>query len=129
MKSHDKHAYQYLMDIPLHIWSRHAFHESYRSPHITNNVCESFNKWIDDFRSMTVLNLVDGLRVKIMMRFSKKFNSTETWPKNVGPRIVAALNKIIEDARFYKVNPAGRDLFEVYDGFTRFSRELKFTHM
>jgi hypothetical protein len=32
MKIHDKHAYQYLMDIPLHTLSRHAFHETYTSP-------------------------------------------------------------------------------------------------
>lgn len=67
---------------------------------------------------MSVLNLVDGLRGEIMMRFSKKLHSSATWPQNVGPRIVAALNKIVEDARFCKVNPAGKDLFEVYDGFT-----------
>lgn len=124
LKTYDMQAYQFLMDIPLHTWSRHAFHESYKSPHITNNVCESFNQWIDDFRSMTVLNLVDGLRAKIMMRFSKKLHYCSTWQQSVGPRIVAVLNKTLEDARYCKVNQSTSELFEVYDGFTRFPVNL-----
>ncbi|XP_025625801.1 uncharacterized protein [Arachis hypogaea] len=114
MKTFDNNAYQYLMDIPLHTWSTHAFYTNHKSPHITNNVCESFNAWIDNLRSMTVLKLVDGLRVKIMMRFYTQFSSTASWSYNVGPRIATEINKTTEDARYCKV----------YDGFTRFPVNL-----
>ncbi|KAF7826798.1 hypothetical protein G2W53_017962 [Senna tora] len=122
MKKHNENAYQYLMDMPLHTWSKHAFHESCKSPHITNNVCESFNDWINELRSMTVLNLVDGLRAKIMMRFYTK--SITSWPQSVGPRIVKTINETIVDARFCRVKLAGRNLYELYDGFTRFLVDL-----
>ncbi|XP_016195850.1 uncharacterized protein LOC107636893 [Arachis ipaensis] len=124
MKIFDNDAYQYLMDIPLHTWSTHAFYTNHKSPHITNNVCESFNAWIDNLRSMSVLKLVDGLRVKIMMRFYTQFSSTASWSYNVGPRIATEINKTTEDARYCKVKPAGGHRYEVYDGFTRFPVNL-----
>ncbi|KAF7842517.1 uncharacterized protein G2W53_004815 [Senna tora] len=65
---------------------------------------------------------MDGLRVKIMMRIYAK--SITSWPQIVGPRIVKAINETIEDARFCRVKLAGRNLYEVYDGFTRFPVDL-----
>ncbi|RYR33318.1 hypothetical protein Ahy_A10g047887 [Arachis hypogaea] len=78
----------------------------------------------DNLRSMTVLKLVDGLRVKIMMRFYTQFSSTASWSYNVGPRIATKINKTTEDARYCKVKPAGGHRYEVYDGFTRFPVNL-----
>ncbi|XP_052113691.1 uncharacterized protein LOC107473343 [Arachis duranensis] len=77
-----------------------------------------------NLRSMTVLKLVDGLRVKIMMRFYTQFSSTASWSYNVGPRIATEINKTTEDARYCKVKPAGGHRYEVYDGFTRFPVNL-----
>ncbi|KAF7844180.1 transposon protein, putative, Mutator sub-class [Senna tora] len=65
---------------------------------------------------------MDGFRVKIMMRFYAK--SITSWPQSVGPRIVKAINETIEDAKFCRVKLAGRNLYEVYDGFTRFPVDL-----
>ncbi|KAF7823096.1 uncharacterized protein G2W53_021240 [Senna tora] len=65
---------------------------------------------------------MDGLRVKIMMRIYAK--SITSWPQSVGPRIVKAINETIEDARFCRVKLAGRNLYEVYDGFSRFPVDL-----
>ncbi|KAF7810448.1 uncharacterized protein G2W53_037191 [Senna tora] len=50
--------------------------------------------------------------------------SITSWPQSVGPRIVKAINETIEDARFCRVKLAGRNLYEVYDGFTRFPVDL-----
>ena len=110
MKSHDKDACQYLTEIPLHTWSKHAFHGSCKIPHITYNVCETFNAWVDNLRSITVLNLVDELRAKIMMKFyTKFFFCSASWPHSVGLRIMEAINKITKDTRFCKMKLAGRD--------------------
>ncbi|KAF7844335.1 uncharacterized protein G2W53_001240 [Senna tora] len=65
---------------------------------------------------------MDGLRAKIMMRFYTK--SITSWPQSVGPRIVKTINETIADARFCRVKLAGRNLYEVYDGFTRFPVDL-----
>ena len=43
LKQMDKLAHKYLEDIPTYRWSKHAFDPRTKSPHITNNVCESFN--------------------------------------------------------------------------------------
>ncbi|RYQ99491.1 hypothetical protein Ahy_B07g087428 isoform A [Arachis hypogaea] len=94
MKAFDNDAYQYLMDIPLYTWSTHAFYTNHRSSHITNNVCESFNAWIDNLRKMASYN--------------------------VGPRIATEINKTIENAIYCKVKSAGEHRYEVYDSFIRF---------
>ena len=48
----------------------------------------------------------------------------KTWQQCVGSRIVAVLNKTLDDARYCKVNKSASELFEVYDGFTRFPVNL-----
>ncbi|KAL0352266.1 UNVERIFIED_CONTAM: hypothetical protein Scaly_1615300 [Sesamum calycinum] len=65
-------AYDWLLKIPVEMWSRHAFDERLKNHHVTNNISESFNHWVGDLRSKPVLTLVDGLRTKLMCRLQKR---------------------------------------------------------
>ncbi|KAI9185113.1 hypothetical protein LWI28_004239 [Acer negundo] len=45
-------AYNWVMKIDAKHWSRHAFDEHVKSDHVTNNITENFNGWIDKFREL-----------------------------------------------------------------------------
>ncbi|KAF8389413.1 hypothetical protein HHK36_026108 [Tetracentron sinense] len=68
MKRDKKEAYEWLMEKPLHSWSRHEFDPWVRSDHVTNSMTESFNQWVGDLRNKPILTLVDSIRVKLMGR-------------------------------------------------------------
>ena len=54
MQETDQDAYNYMMKIPTKHWSRHAFDEHVKSDHVTNNISECFNNWIDKFRTTSI---------------------------------------------------------------------------
>ncbi|KAL0373872.1 UNVERIFIED_CONTAM: hypothetical protein Sradi_3302900 [Sesamum radiatum] len=66
-------TYEWLKNIPVHMWARHAFDVRLKNDHDINNLSESFNNWVGDLRSKSILSLVDGLRAKIMSRLHKRF--------------------------------------------------------
>ncbi|KAL5779322.1 hypothetical protein ACOSQ2_010059 [Xanthoceras sorbifolium] len=72
-------AVNWLMSEPVEKWARYAFNYRIKSDHVTNNMFESFNKWIKDERDKPILTLLELLRRKIMVRFSKKWDELEKW--------------------------------------------------
>ncbi|XP_042497524.1 uncharacterized protein LOC122076265 [Macadamia integrifolia] len=117
IKEIKENAYMYLNETPSRMWSRHAFDVGARSDHITNNMTESFNQWIGDLRSKPILTLVDHLRVKIMGRLHRRYEKATMWEGKVTPRVMVKLNKVQQEARHCKCQPAGEGQFEVLDRF------------
>ncbi|KAI4313356.1 hypothetical protein L6164_026342 [Bauhinia variegata] len=58
----DEDAANWLTTVPINQWAIHAYAPIIKSPHITNNMFESFNKWINKFRGKTILQMLDGIR-------------------------------------------------------------------
>ena len=56
---------------------------------------------------------------------SKRYETALKWEHDVGKRIVNELNLTLKDSRYCKVQSAGRNQFEVKDGFTRFVVNLE----
>ena len=54
-------------------WSRHMFDESVKSNHVTNNLTESFNALLGDFRSKAILTFMENLKRKLMKRLLRRF--------------------------------------------------------
>ena len=52
-------AYNYLMNIPLPLWARHAFDTTIKVDHCTNNVSESFNSWIEAVRGHSIISVME----------------------------------------------------------------------
>ncbi|KAL5763779.1 hypothetical protein ACOSQ2_016373 [Xanthoceras sorbifolium] len=66
-------------------WARHAFDSRIKFDHVTNNMSECFNRWIKDERDKPILTLLELLRGKIMVRFSKKWDELEKWNDSITP--------------------------------------------
>ncbi|KAF8408008.1 hypothetical protein HHK36_007148 [Tetracentron sinense] len=120
MKRDKKDAYEWLIEKPLHSWSRHAFDPRVRSDHVTNNMTESFNQWVGDLRGKPILTLVDSLRVKLMGRIHCRYDKACAWESLVTPKIRQKLNVIRQDSRMCIVVFAGGEEYEVTEGVSRF---------
>ena len=81
-------AHEWLEKIPYHLWARHAFPTNLKNDHITNNIAESFNHWVGDLRGATILNILDGLRAKLMSRLHKRFEKACTWKNSIVPNVI-----------------------------------------
>ncbi|KAJ9553069.1 hypothetical protein OSB04_017114 [Centaurea solstitialis] len=69
-------AIAYLNENHKKIWSRSKFGTTVKCDYITNNISETFNSWISEFHYKPMLDLLDGIREKLMERFDKKKEST-----------------------------------------------------
>ncbi|KAK2654282.1 hypothetical protein Ddye_014138 [Dipteronia dyeriana] len=77
---------------PCH-WSRHAFDNSIKCDHVTNNMTEAFNSMRKDFRARTYLGLMEYIRRMMMSRFQLRKEECSKWGNGIPP----AVNKKIKE--------------------------------
>lgn len=56
IKDKNKAAYDYLAVLEPKTWSFYAMEPSAKVEHVTSNFVESFNKWIDELRYISLLS-------------------------------------------------------------------------
>ncbi|KAK3221869.1 hypothetical protein Dsin_008894 [Dipteronia sinensis] len=115
IKAVDLAAYSWLLGIPSKHWSRHGFEESIKVDHVTNNITESFNNWVNPFRGMPVLSLLEQIRRKQMRRIKKRHDQCLQWATTLPPAIHKRLEDIKKEARHIIPIWAGEDEYEVKD--------------
>ena len=69
------------------------------SPTTDNNVCESFNNYILQSRSMPIIDMLEYIRSAIMHRIVRKRNKISGSSHELCPKIRKLLNKIILSSR------------------------------
>jgi len=65
-------AIQYLNKEHNKLWSRSKFGTIAKCDNLTNNIAETFNNWISEERNKPIVDLIDSIRQKIMVRFEQK---------------------------------------------------------
>ena len=83
------------------------------SPTTDNNVCESFNNYILQARSMPIINMLEYIRSAIMHRIVRKRNKSSSSSDELCPKIRKLLNKIILSSRKCTPKAAGDYKYEV----------------
>ncbi|KAK4835153.1 hypothetical protein QYF36_006018 [Acer negundo] len=59
IKATSEAAYLYLTQIPLESWTFHKFDTICKTDHITNSIVEAFNSWLNKFRTLPMLTLME----------------------------------------------------------------------
>jgi hypothetical protein len=72
IKTVNESAYNFLAKIDPSSWCRGWFNTSSKSDLVHNNCAECFNSWILDYRQMTILSMLEGIRNKLMRRYVRK---------------------------------------------------------
>ncbi|GAY68526.1 hypothetical protein CUMW_264840 [Citrus unshiu] len=107
IRAKDQNCYEWLRKIPPAQWSRSGFDYYMKSDHVTNNMTESFNKWVDEVRDKPVLTILEHIRRQLMVRMLKKYQLSETWQDHLTPYGRERLNQSSNEARRIKA-PNGR---------------------
>lgn len=68
--------------------AKHCFDPSVKCDHVTNNINESLNSWVDEMRGKPILALIDGIRVKLMTKLHTTLQKGRSWNSGVPPTII-----------------------------------------
>ncbi|TXG57639.1 hypothetical protein EZV62_015468 [Acer yangbiense] len=115
LKTIDLNAYAWLMEISPTHWCRHGFDESIKVDHVTNNITESFNGWLNQYRTLPILTFMEEYRRKIMRRIQKMHDQCIKWETILPPVIHKRLKVIKKEARHIIPIWAAEDEYEVKD--------------
>ena len=62
MKKECEEGYNWLMQIPVETWARHAFDTVCKTDLVVNNLSEVFNRMILDIRNKPIRTMIDGIK-------------------------------------------------------------------
>ncbi|KAL5826558.1 hypothetical protein ACOSQ4_018355 [Xanthoceras sorbifolium] len=104
------------MKVPVMHWSRHMFDEFAKSDHVTNNITECFNNWINKFRGQLALTMFENIRRKMMKRIHKRLQDAAKWGSGLPPLVSKKVALSQDKWRFVQVMCASNVEYEVKDG-------------
>ncbi|XP_024195810.1 uncharacterized protein LOC112198965 [Rosa chinensis] len=104
---------QFLEDLPKENWCM-AYLNGERFGEMTNNLAESFNNWVLPFKSLPILDINDGIRVKSMASIAARKQDAQEWFSELCPVIEKKLKENLEVGRHWKVSRSDTYVYEVH---------------
>ena len=109
----DPDAGAYIRGIDKHKWAR-AFFPVRRLGHVTSNIAESANKWLDEARFQDPVGLFSTFIMRLNVVFEKRRDKYARMPRTALPgRVGKMLAKSVENGRTLRVRRHTRTLFQV----------------
>ncbi|KAK1587020.1 hypothetical protein Q3G72_008652 [Acer saccharum] len=106
-------AMAYLAAIePCH-WSRHAFDQSIKCDHVTNNMTEAFNSMLKDCRSRNYLGLMEYIRRMVMNRFQLRKQECSRWGTVIPPAVNKKIKGNSVECRVLRTLHSGEGKYEM----------------
>ena len=100
-------------------WARAFFSENTKSDAIQNNICESFNSYINAAREMPILSMVEWIRRRLMKRIYVKASAMKKYRGEICPNAQENLEHKKVESKDCFCTPAGELRYEVDFGDTR----------
>ncbi|KAL5846102.1 hypothetical protein ACOSQ3_009626 [Xanthoceras sorbifolium] len=113
------------MTIPTKHWCVHAIDKHVKAAHTTNNITESFNGWVEKYRSEPTLTMLESIRRKMMKRMHKRLENSCKWSSYLPPLVMKKLSQRQDEGRFRIVLCASEYEFEVKDELKYFLVNLQ----
>ncbi|KAK1646972.1 hypothetical protein QYE76_064777 [Lolium multiflorum] len=113
MKADCEEAYNWLMQIPVETWARHAFDTNCKTDLVVNNISEVFNKMILDVRNKPIRTMLEGLRNKVMVKNSGTREKTERTRWEITPHYTEKLEEAKRWSRECTAKNCDVDLWQV----------------
>ncbi|XP_028802412.1 protein FAR-RED ELONGATED HYPOCOTYL 3-like [Neltuma alba] len=82
----NKEAAEAMVSYPISTWVRASFSNRCLSWVVDNNMSESLNAWIDEYRYLLVIRMFDGIRVKMMEKWAESEQNVRNWKGNYSPK-------------------------------------------
>jgi len=106
-------AIDYLQQNHPRIWYRCGFSEHSKCDYLTNNVSESFNAQIKEFKGLHLHELVDRIRELIMEKRYLRKKLAQNWGDGILPGVMKDLNLKSNNLKVVKVKVSDDDFAEV----------------
>jgi hypothetical protein len=116
LKNGSELAYNWTSTIPPSAWARHAFDTNYKTNLVVNNISEVFNKMILDVRSKPIRTTIDGIRSKLMVKYSGIRRNTRNILWEITPHYSEKLEESKKYSRKCVARNADLGLFQVISG-------------
>jgi hypothetical protein len=116
MKAECYEAWEWLTNIPVACWARHAFDSNCKTDLVVNNLSEVFNRIILDVRSKPIKTMLEGIRTKIMVRNEGKRTGAANARWVITPTYTEKLEENKKYSRMYTARKAKGGLWQVNMG-------------
>ncbi|XP_028788217.1 uncharacterized protein LOC114744193 [Neltuma alba] len=115
----NKEAAEAMVSYPTSAWVRASFSNRCLSWVVDNNMSESLNAWIDEYRYLPVIRMFDGIRVKMMEKWAGSEQNVRNWKGNYSPKCLDLFeaNRLLSSTCRVFFN--GDEGFEVTEGQDR----------
>lgn len=113
------------MSYPIKAWVRAYFTPRCKSWVVGNNISESLNSWIDEYRYFPVISMFDGIRLKMMAKWAKSETKVRGWRSDYSPKCIELLEVNRYLAQRCRVQFNGDEGYEVSDGRDRHTVNLR----
>ena len=90
-------ATQYLRQWHTRLWTRSQFSTASKVDYVTNNLAESFNNWIKDYKSLNLDDLMDRIRQLLMQKWNRRRKISNILEGLILPHILKRLNERSRD--------------------------------
>ena len=81
-------AMEFLNKEHTKLWSRSKFGTIAKCDYLTNNIAEVFNSWISEERHKPIIDLIDAIRQRIMVRFNERRKIVRNWKGSIVPKVL-----------------------------------------
>ncbi|KAK9233359.1 hypothetical protein WN943_023608 [Citrus x changshan-huyou] len=112
-------GYEWLMKIPIACWAKHLFSPHTKCNHVTNNMTESFNNWINNYRGLPIVRMFEEIRRKIMRLIHKRHEAALGWNDELPPVMRRKIIEGIVAARSLSIIFGHNETFEVVEDATK----------
>ncbi|KAH9705387.1 SWIM-type domain-containing protein [Citrus sinensis] len=96
-------------------WAKHTFPPFTKCTHVTNNMTESFNNWINGYRAMPVVRMLDEIRRKIMRLIHTRHEAAKRWNEELPPLVRRKIVEARMESRGLSVIFGHENTFEVLE--------------
>ena len=113
LKKESEEAWKWLSNIPVHTWARHRMDTICKTDLVVNNLSEVFNRMILDVRNKPIRTMLEGMRTKLMIKFQKIREKTETCRWDITPTYSEILEEAKKWAKYCDAYMAGPGIWQV----------------
>ena len=106
-------AYNWLVKIPPETWARHLFDTNCKTDLVVNNISEVFNRMILNVRNKPIRTMIEGIRTKLMVKYSKTREALEIARWDITPFYTERLEEAKKWSRDCKAQNCEVGLWQV----------------
>jgi hypothetical protein len=111
------HVQKWLEDHHNLLWARSKFSPDIKCDYINNNLAESWNAWIKEFKNLPLHYMVDAIREKGVVMFEKRHRIARALHGVILPAVIHQLNASTKGLSHLRVTKGRPDRAEVTESY------------